>query len=324
MANPYQINRVSSEDDSELFSYNERSYNSWQYGDEASLYSIAEDSREDRASEVPSMAGTETASSANHAGVAVEMNWVEASGESEGTSGSDSFYCYQHSAQHNSRRKYLVFACVVGIFMIAIVSAVAVSLNKKDEVPRSNVGEGVHSDDDRTVPTNPSPVPPPPLPETNPSPQTPPFIPQLSPPTASPSTAAPSTPFPTNAPTHSGEYMLADGFVFSALRKCAPTNKLENPSTLEGKVYEKIVLELRHLLFTSEDGFVNYPLHFGVDYIKEKYALEMLYEATNGDQWTDNTGWMVESDPCSGWHGIVNCRTRREGSCGVVHINLSE
>jgi hypothetical protein len=38
-------------------SFNAESYNSWRYGDEASLYSIAEDSREDRQSEALSRAG---------------------------------------------------------------------------------------------------------------------------------------------------------------------------------------------------------------------------------------------------------------------------
>ena len=37
---------------SELYKHQEQSYNAWRYGDEASLYSIAEDSREDRASEI--------------------------------------------------------------------------------------------------------------------------------------------------------------------------------------------------------------------------------------------------------------------------------
>ena len=56
--------RSGARQDSDLYSFHEPgSYNEWKYGDEASLYSIAEDSREDRESEVPSMAGSVACSS---------------------------------------------------------------------------------------------------------------------------------------------------------------------------------------------------------------------------------------------------------------------
>lgn len=45
-------------------------------------------------------------------------------------------------------------------------------------------------------------------------------------------------------------------------------------------------------------------------------ALEALYTATNGDKWTNNTGWM-KGDPCQDlWYGIYCLYDR------VLQINL--
>ena len=37
---------------------------------------------------------------------------------------------------------------------------------------------------------------------------------------------------------------------------------------------------------------------------KEKSALIALCDATNGDNWTDNTDWKVTNTPCS-WYGVT-------------------
>ena len=65
--------------ESDLYTGNrDQSYNSWQYGDEASLYSIAEDSREDRASEVPSQPATsDYAASTAAMENTVEVCWAQ-------------------------------------------------------------------------------------------------------------------------------------------------------------------------------------------------------------------------------------------------------
>ena len=61
---PTDLKLVSTVEDNCVFESNlytgnrDQSYNSWLYKEEASLYSIAEDSREDRATEVPSQPAT--------------------------------------------------------------------------------------------------------------------------------------------------------------------------------------------------------------------------------------------------------------------------
>ena len=61
---PTDLKLVSMVKDNHMFESNlytgnhDQCYNSWLYKEEASLYSIAEDSREDRATEVPSQPAT--------------------------------------------------------------------------------------------------------------------------------------------------------------------------------------------------------------------------------------------------------------------------
>ncbi len=49
----------------------------------------------------------------------------------------------------------------------------------------------------------------------------------------------------------------------------------------------------------------------------EKQALVALYNSTDGDNWTDNSGWLTDADPCT-WYG-VSCAEGR-----VVRIALKE
>jgi hypothetical protein len=144
------------------------------------------------------------------------------------------------------------------------------------------------------------------------------------PPSAVASTSAPTTPSPTLSPTHSGAYKLADGLVYRALQYCPGMQNFDDSATPQGQIFQKIVNEVVEQTVTDPGGFIIYPLDFGYDYLREKYALEMLYQATNGGEWIDNNLWSTESDPCTGWNGITNCTTRREGSCGITHINLSK
>lgn len=56
-------------------------------------------------------------------------------------------------------------------------------------------------------------------------------------------------------------------------------------------------------------------------------ALMALYESTNGDQWTNNSGWQEAKegkncDPCSGWYG-VNCYQNRVSGLELINNNLN-
>ena len=64
---------------------------------------------------------------------------------------------------------------------------------------------------------------------------------------------------------------------------------------------------------TASGGVVDEQGCSNADYrAREKAALIALYNSTNGDNWTDNTGWLTERDHCE-WNGVF-C----EGADGFV------
>lgn len=67
------------------------------------------------------------------------------------------------------------------------------------------------------------------------------------------------------------------------------------------------------LLFANQGQAVTHP-----DY----NALVALYNSTNGDTWTDNTGWLSNDDPCSGWNG-VECEGGRVTVISLQQNNLT-
>ena len=50
----------------------------------------------------------------------------------------------------------------------------------------------------------------------------------------------------------------------------------------------------------------------------ELNALTAIYNGLNGDNWTTNTGWNTDTDPCSGWHGV----TCNAAGTHVVELDL--
>ena len=53
----------------------------------------------------------------------------------------------------------------------------------------------------------------------------------------------------------------------------------------------------------------------------ECYALEAFFDSTNGESWIDNTGWLVDSDPCN-WYGVF-CSDDRVWVLHLQDNNLS-
>lgn len=156
------------------------SYNCWRYGEEASLYSIAENSREDRASE----AGTLESGTSNpyHGPIdepatpTIEVQWAPTSDISlpdswtpasnihnlskpttskiddtdldvthETDNDDDSEpVCYNRNA-HNSRRSRLVLATVV-TFLIGLAIALGVSLSNRNRTPAATPAAATDTD----------------------------------------------------------------------------------------------------------------------------------------------------------------------------------
>ncbi|GAX15012.1 hypothetical protein FisN_12Lh292 [Fistulifera solaris] len=284
------------------------SYHNWQYADEASLYSIAEDSRENgsdvfsvtEAPEIPAFI------------IQPDVKWVQEDilpkeEEIDGPSHSD----MKGGFPRLLRNKWIKLG-LAGLLLLVAVLAIAIGVRASNSdtkaVPES-IEVGAEAPEDVPV-----------------------AIP-VALPSASPTLSASSS-FPTQqpsldssvvtvSPTQLAPYELATRFVTNALSACADASLLQDTTFPQGRIFEKLVLELLEETTVDADGFVYYPLDYGDAFIKEKFGLEMLYEATNGDAWNNNINWKTENDPCAGWNGVQNCRPRREGSCGVVEVDLA-
>lgn len=297
--------------EAELYSCPDRSYSEWQYGDEASLYSIAEDSRE-YGSDVFSIAGTDAVVDIPTHVVKSEGQWTGKEEEEEeeiGDSSNSAFRDLFRRLHHSSIMKFGLIGLLLLIAVLVILVAILVSNSGASTSPGSSeVGIEAPANAPVALPMD---------------------TPSLSPessltasfPTQKPSTQA-NIPSPTVSPTHSMSHKLASSFVTNALNSCVNADLLEDPTTPQGRIFQKLVLELFEQTTVDANGFIYYPLKFGDAFIKEKFALGMLYEATNGDEWDNNMNWETENDPCAGWNGVQNCRPRREGSCGIIEIDL--
>lgn len=294
----------------ELYSSSNQSYNEWQYGDEASLYSIAEDSRE-YGSDVFSMAGNDAVMDIPTHVVETNVQWVDDDLDDEeiDSSGNRALGGNVHNLKHGWRMKFGLVGFLFLMAALAVLIGLLVSNSQDNPSPNG-------LEDEAEAPGN-APVA---LPEATIS-ISPVSSPATSLPTENPSTQA-FIPSPSETPTYSISYKLANSFVTSALNSCADADLFEDPATVQGKIFQKLVLELFEETTVDVEGYIYYPLSFGDAYIKEKFALEMLYVATNGDSWDNSIYWKTEDDPCAGWNGVQNCRTRREGSCGVIEIDL--
>ncbi|GAX23715.1 hypothetical protein FisN_12Hh292 [Fistulifera solaris] len=285
------------------------SYHNWQYADEASLYSIAEDSREN-GSDVFSV--TEAAPEIPAFVMQPDVKWVQEDIlKNEEEINGPSHSGMKDVFQRLLRNKWIKLG-LAGLLLLVAVLAIAIGVrasNSDTKAVPDSIEVGAEAPED--VPVD---------------------IP-VAVPSASPTSSASSS-FPTQqpsldssvvtaSPTQLAPYDLATKFVTNALSACADSSLLQDKTFPQGRIFEKLVLELLEEITVDADGFVYYPLDYGDAFIKEKFGLEMLYEATNGDTWNNNINWKTENDPCAGWNGVQNCRPRREGSCGVVEIDLA-
>lgn len=118
-----------------------------------------------------------------------------------------------------------------------------------------------------------------------------------------PSTPSPVPPSPTCLPDNFSLHALGrqifcsnglrrEAVYLLQLRQVTAQNILQDPSTPQGKAYAFLVnYDSSTRGSCSVAGLVN------------RYVLMTLYFATNGDSWSDNTGWCEGSPFCS-WTGV--------------------
>jgi len=289
------------------------------YADEASLYSIAEDSREDRqsqsdlnsrASEKPqslqSLSRGTTLREAQWS--AVEVRWVSQDGVGGLADSEDGFEEDNRGGKYYgaSSRRTRMYAFLTVFLILVLAVSLGVAFSQDSNPDRSTVGSGATVDESVVV--------------VAPSP------------TSSPTTASPTTASPSLAPTRSNptfspastSQVLSTFYLKKILSKCTPEYILLDKETLQGQVFLLLLEEEMAAADAVSGGQIFFDVNRGEEYIMERYALMMLFLSTNGNGWENANGWMdPERDVCT-WYGVLNCQDRNEGTCAVLNLNLSK
>ena len=289
------------------------------YADEASLYSIAEDSREDRqsqsdlnsrASEKPqslqSLSRGTTLREAQWS--AVEVRWVSQDGVGGLADSEDGFEEDNRGGKYYgaSSRRTRMYAFLTVFLVLVLAVSLGVAFSQDSNPDRSTVGSGATVDESVVV--------------VAPSP------------TSSPTTASPTTASPSLAPTRSNptfspastSQVLSTSYLKKILSKCTPEYILLDKETLQGQVFLLLLEEEMAAADAVSGGQIFFDVNRGEEYIMERYALMMLFLSTNGNGWENANGWMdPERDVCT-WYGVLNCQDRNEGTCAVLNLNLSK
>jgi len=272
------------------------------YGDEASLYSIAEDSREGRASEftTPSAAAGGAASPYKHGSNPDNNN--EYGGEDndfgiemtldDDNASATQFYNYE---QRLRRRRRLLAASAFLICLLFALVAVTIAVTQTDEASSRSVVSGGLVDGEG---------------------------------------GGGVIPPPTSTPTFEDTTrQQAETLVVLAVDGCpGDRTGLMDATTPQNRVFEALVDEVvSQASFDARTGIVTWDERHagGVEYLREKFALDMLYMTTVGDSWTVHEQWMSSTDPCNGWTGVV-CGDDEEAvprvgaTCAVTSLELGK
>lgn len=330
------------QDDDENPSYIPQNDPNWRYVDEASLYSIAEDSRENSSAmqsskatssqqmmiiRPPSQEGVEAADvfaeNEFNEETPIDLRWVTADemAVEEGTrhtapaprQETDSLEDVAMEQEeeeeslgprHNARRSLLFFLLLIGCAIVLILSITLAFRNRDDGRPRNTVSGGVVDPDfDPREDANVA------------TPSSP------SAPTTPAATSSPISSPPTSAPTFTQDPRQ---FVWDAVTSCPQTNPadLTNISTSQMEVFEELVYEVMALT-TKVDDLVVYDPKIGVDWILEKWALLNLFFATDGEFWINNLNWYSYKDVCT-WNNDAEtpCTERAPGDAAITALKL--
>lgn len=333
--------------------YSEHS-NLWMYADEASLYSIEEDSREQQEETEDRTAAFAAATPANNNNIE-NGNTAEEEEENGGVeicfkeedlvskASDDQFMLFYNSKTRARRRRRLALVCLLLVGCTALLGtaiALSVSWSLQNRSSRGAVAEISKSTNDDDKDKNSQTT----APESSSS-QTP-----SAPP---PSTAAPT------AQQDNVRYVLAENLVYSAVQECPfGAGTFFDESTIPGRAFARLIQEVyqnnNNIVDNAEIQSVgNVPntesaptaapivanaaetvtnLLYSNDYLREKYVLLVLYYSTHGDEWLDHDNWLSYSDPCNetdqsrsdgkNWTGVQCSKRTEERSCAIVQLLL--
>lgn len=299
-----------------------RSYNSWRYADEASLYSIAEDSREGQSSRGTASV-SHNSSQLHHSHLntpgsklvqqeegemednPIEVRWVtaeEIEEEEHNQRGGLVPIPYREpeekpssdiddelGPQHNARRSLLYFLLLICAVLVIVLS-LTLSLSNRGSEPNPRVSGGIAD----TPGNQPPPVPSP--------------------------TAAPTL-TPTLSPTYT---QSVHDFILSAILSCDHTTAVQLQNTWPHTVvFDIIKTHVSALVTVREDGFLEFDPKLGRDYVLELFAMLMLFMDTTGEYWTMSQNWYSDKDVCEWYNQATDhCIERVPGSAAVTKIKL--
>ena len=261
------------------------------YADEASLYSIAEDSREDAVSMVVGRSeegvvistAAERGSGEQKPGeFGVELSLDEDDRVDRGGDDDDGSAAQIYDLDRRARRRFFGATACLFCLLLALAAAVTVSLTQS---------QGQQTSKSAAVEGN----------------------------VGGSSTVAPTLEDTTR--------VQAETLVALAIGECPGPESFFDEATPQGQVFQAIIDEVvSKASFDSSTGEVTFdPLH-GFDYLQEKFALGMLFFATGGHDgvWDADDQWMTDTDPCDGWTGVVCDAPRIGGTCAVTGLELGK
>ena len=120
-----------------------------------------------------------------------------------------------------------------------------------------------------------------------------------APPAAAPTVEDPGLP-PNESPTQAQacEGLSRSEAIFDVLNEHpgTDTTRMSDTSTLQGLVYQWLV---------NDDPAALDPCNEGdAVSLTQRYGLVSLFLATNGESWSDSTGWQTEASECN-WFGVT-------------------
>ena len=338
------------EDDDEPSHDGHQSYNSWRYADEASLYSIAEDSREEQLSSQATDSRMSSSQQNNNSaynngarnnnipvdGSPIEVRWVtseEMQFEAAETGGEPQQYYSggprsadmaipipgRDPEEIASQEEDEVGEALgprhntrrTALYFLMLLCAVVVIILSLT-LALGNRGDSK------------------PAARVSGGLQDPDYQgPQIDPGEAASAAATPTQPNPTQpSPTAPAPPVTIDPFelVKDALLTCPQTTEadLTNPDTMQMEVFHIIAYEVKGLITTNANGSDSLDPRVGTNWILEKWGLLMLFFATPGEHWDDRGRWYSTVDTCS-WYNEAqpHCIGSREnGGAAVTKLKL--
>jgi hypothetical protein len=196
--------------------------------------------------------------------VGIEI-YIEKDEEDDWTKASDEQFRFYYQHRRRRRNGFILMSWMLCcLLLVAIIVITTVLVTSSNNDNKARASSAVTSQSNDTTTTNSAPE----------------------------VTIQPSTLSPTFSPL-----VQTQQYVQSVLSTCPGQHTFQDESTDVGYIYKLLV----------DDVYQKYggqnPYTLADAYIREKFALQMIYIRMGGYQWNNRQNWMITPDPCT-WYGI--------------------